>query len=141
VFLLKFIKKDERLAKAAIKFKKDQEMEKCSAVHVDAEQEILRHFMIQLLILIKIFLQDCGCQSPKNLHSDSDGTGNFAPIGGRIKQLVAFTKATLAEAAGVSNPEEQTEMVNATAEAVRQVASSEEEIEEIAKEMENDQQT
>lgn len=78
---------------------------------------------------------------PKNLHKEAEGTGNFAPVGGRIKQLVAFTKATLAEAAGVSNPDEQTEMVNATAEAVRQVASSEEEIEEIAKEMENDQQS
>jgi len=76
---------------------------------------------------------------PKNLHNDEDGTGNYAPIGGKIKQLVAFTKATLAEVAGVSNADEQTEMVNATAQAVKDVVSSEEEIDELTKEMENDQ--
>ena len=85
---------------------------------------------------IRLWMPKSNC--PKDLHTDEPGTGDFTPVGGRIKQLVAFTKATLAEALGTSKPDETAEAVSATADAVKEVALSEEEIDEVTKEMEND---
>jgi hypothetical protein len=84
---------------------------------------------------VRLWMPKSNC--PKGLHKDESGTGNFEPVGGRIKQLVAFTKATLAEAIGTANPDDQLAIVSATAEAVKEVAQSEEEIDEVTKEMEN----
>jgi hypothetical protein len=86
---------------------------------------------------VRLWMPKSNC--PKGIHKDELGTGDFSPVGGRIKQLVAFTKATLAEAVGSSNADDQLDAVSATADAVKDIAKSEEEIDEVAKEMENDQ--
>jgi hypothetical protein len=63
---------------------------------------------------------------PKDLHSDEKGTGDFKPIGGKLKQLKEFTIATLAEAAGASGANDKLEYVNRTVDIIEQVATEEE---------------
>ena len=72
---------------------------------------------------------------PKGLHSDSEGTKNFSPVGGRMKQLIAFTRTALYEVAGNAKEEEKLEAANITSKMIGDVAESEEEIDALTKEL------
>ena len=79
---------------------------------------------------VRLWMPKSNC--PKGLHKDEAGTGSFKEVGGRMKQLKEFTLSTLNEAMGAPGKDDKLEPVNATVEIVESVASSEEEMDQLA---------
>lgn len=84
----------------------------------------------------RLWMPTANC--PKGLHSDAIGTKDFTPVGGRMKQLVNFTRTALYEIAGNAKEEDKLEAANITSQMVGDVAESEEEIEALTNELDTE---
>jgi hypothetical protein len=73
---------------------------------------------------------------PKDFHRTELGTGNFKPVGGRLKQLKNLTVATMAEAVGHSGAEDKLEYINRTADIIESVVVDDAEMEDLEKSLE-----
>ena len=78
---------------------------------------------------IRLWMPKTNC--PKDFHQTEKGTGNFKPIGGRLKQLKNFTVATIGEVVGTVGVDEKLEYINKTAEIVESVVRDDAEMEEL----------
>lgn len=84
---------------------------------------------------IRLWMPKSNC--PIGAHHDSEGTGSFKHVGGRLKQIAKFAKESLKEIgrfAGTS----QEEAVEFTQKEIEGNASSDSEMEEIVKHMEQE---
>lgn len=79
---------------------------------------------------VRLWMPKSNC--PKDLHRDEKGTGSFAPVGGRMKQLKDFAYSTMLEAVGMSGADDKLEWVNATSDIVESVVTNEDELNELA---------
>jgi len=78
---------------------------------------------------VRLWMPNTNC--PKDFHPIEKGTGDFKPVGGRLKQLKNLTMATLGEAVGSIGVDDQLEYINKTAEIVESVVVDDAEMEEL----------
>jgi hypothetical protein len=78
---------------------------------------------------VRLWMPKNNC--PKDFHQNEKGTGNFKPIGGRLKQLKNLTLATMGEAMIGAKSAEPLEYINSTVEIIEDVVTSEEEMDQL----------
>jgi hypothetical protein len=83
---------------------------------------------------LRLWMPKSNC--PKDFHKDEPGTGNFKPVGGRLKQLKNLTIATMSEAVGHSGADDKLEYINKTADIIESVVTDDSEMEELEKSLE-----
>mgnify|MGYP003119921143 CR=1 FL=1 len=87
---------------------------------------------------IRLWMPDNNC--PKDLHKDEEGTGNFKPIGGKLKQLASLAKASLKEISNFVGTTQEDAVVLAQS-VIEENVSSSEEVDQIVELIENEQET